>query len=219
MKRLLPIIPLLLLVSCGLTEKIKCGSDIEMGCNAIFGMKNTEQDQRLDNNDTKNTEQDNRIKALEEQNLSLIGNLNYISSEIVNLQAEVDANLFTMTTLDSTQASQIAALQAANVTINNTITTNAGIVTSFQNLVNANLVTLNAYVSAVPNPVVGVIDPCGDSPGFDEVLLKTKDGKYTGYFEQGSKRYLTVIQNGYSYVTTDGSNCHFSISSTGVLTY
>jgi hypothetical protein len=64
------------------------------------------------------------------------------------------------------------------------------------------------------NAVVEVYDPCGDSPGFDEVILKLADGTLMSYFESGSNRFLTILRPG-TYRTTDGSNCIFTIRSDG----
>jgi hypothetical protein len=43
-------------VSCGITERMSknCGSDIEMGCNLIFGTKTEEQDERINSINPKN---------------------------------------------------------------------------------------------------------------------------------------------------------------------
>ena len=60
-----------------------------------------------------------------------------------------------------------------------------------------------------------IIDPCGDSTGnFDESLIELSDGKILGYFEQGSRRYITVLPIG-NYMTTDAQRCRFSITSNG----
>lgn len=55
-----------------------------------------------------------------------------------------------------------------------------------------------------------IIDPCGDGSGYDEVVLKLTDGSFLAYFEQGSKRFLSIIPNG-SYQTTDQQACSFTI--------
>jgi hypothetical protein len=64
--------------------------------------------------------------------------------------------------------------------------------------------------------ITKIIDPCGDSVGFDEVILKTGSGKLIAYFENGASRYLSVIPTG-SYRTTDGTNCRFEVTSSGVV--
>jgi hypothetical protein len=64
--------------------------------------------------------------------------------------------------------------------------------------------------------ITKIIDPCGDSAGFDEVILKTGAGKLIAYFENGASRYLSVIPTG-SYRTTDGTNCLFEVTSGGLV--
>lgn len=55
-----------------------------------------------------------------------------------------------------------------------------------------------------------VLEPCGDSPGFDEVLLRMNSGRLVAYFESGGNRFLSTLPPG-NYRTTDGTNCNFSI--------
>lgn len=59
--------------------------------------------------------------------------------------------------------------------------------------------------------VVEVINPCGSSGGFDEVLLQLADGSFLAYFA-GSGGFLTVLNCGQSYVTTDAEACNFTIT-------
>lgn len=65
--------------------------------------------------------------------------------------------------------------------------------------------------------VLAIIDPCGDHPGHqDEVLLLLSNGQYLAYFRGfGSEEFLTILEWGKSYVTTDDQECHFKISATG----
>jgi len=58
--------------------------------------------------------------------------------------------------------------------------------------------------------VVDIIDPCGDSPGFDEVLLRLANGQLLAHFASGSLQFLTLVPDG-SYVTTDSQQCHFTV--------
>lgn len=68
--------------------------------------------------------------------------------------------------------------------------------------------------------VVGLLDPCGDATGqFDEVLLKLSDGRVMAYFEDGGKRFLSVLSVGTLYETTDSQRCRFKVSGTGALLY
>ena len=58
--------------------------------------------------------------------------------------------------------------------------------------------------------VTAIVDPCGDGPGFDEVLLKTSAG-LIAYFETGGNRHLSILGNG-TYQTTDAQSCIFTVS-------
>lgn len=61
--------------------------------------------------------------------------------------------------------------------------------------------------------IAEIVDPCGDGPGYDEVLLKTSSGKYIAYFEGlGSDRFLSVLEQEVNYETTDAQECQFYIS-------
>lgn len=64
--------------------------------------------------------------------------------------------------------------------------------------------------------ITKIIDPCGDSDGYDEVLLKIGSGQVLAYFENGGSRHLAVISTG-SYSTSDGTNCRFEVSSEGAV--
>lgn len=70
--------------------------------------------------------------------------------------------------------------------------------------------------------VLEIIDPCNDAPGIvDEVLIRLSDGRVLCSFSanaNGQNTRLAVLPAG-SYVTTDGSNCHFSVNVAGNITY
>lgn len=79
------------------------------------------------------------------------------------------------------------------------------------------IATLQGYKN-----IVAIIDPCGDSAGIhDEVLLRLQDNSILASFSDsasGSNTRFSLIDAG-SYVTTDGSNCHFTVSASGAVTY
>lgn len=71
---------------------------------------------------------------------------------------------------------------------------------------------------AAEDTVLEYIYPCGKRTGyFEEILLRTKSGKYIAYFEEtgSSKRFLTLLQPNVSYRTTDAKKCYFSINNDG----
>jgi len=61
--------------------------------------------------------------------------------------------------------------------------------------------------------VVGIYDPCPlvVSTGFQESLFRMSSGKLVAYFEQGNKRFLTVLKTGLRYRTTDSRACIFTL--------
>lgn len=63
--------------------------------------------------------------------------------------------------------------------------------------------------------VTDMYDPCGDGPGFDEVLLHLANGEWMAHYAGGGNlQFLTVLGPG-NYVTTDSQSCHFTIDSEG----
>jgi hypothetical protein len=62
--------------------------------------------------------------------------------------------------------------------------------------------------------VVNVIDPCGPSGGADEVFLQLANGTVVASFSDdasGLNTRLSILNDG-SYVTSDGTNCYFTVS-------
>jgi hypothetical protein len=204
MKLSLILSSLLLFTSCGVTEGLQknCGSDIEMGCNFVFGTKDADYKKDIDNLNKKNIEQDVRLDALEEQTDILVYNINNLQNDIddndntsliQSLQNTVNANVV-----------QLLSLSSSIVTLNGNINGLQGQITTLDN--------------ALSKTIVDMIDPCGDGVGFDEIILKTKDGKYISYFEDGGKRFLSILNAG-NYITTDRQACRFTITTNGQITF
>lgn len=59
--------------------------------------------------------------------------------------------------------------------------------------------------------IVEVIDPCGTQPGFNEVLLKTADGKIIAHYADGAKQFLSILTPN-NYRTTDFTPCYFTVN-------
>lgn len=66
--------------------------------------------------------------------------------------------------------------------------------------------------------VVAVVDPCPTvtSTDYKEMLLKLGDGKLVAYFEDGGKRFLSVLKPG-SYQTTDRRACSFIVTNNNTI--
>lgn len=58
--------------------------------------------------------------------------------------------------------------------------------------------------------VIEVIDPCGDGPNYDEVVLRLADRSLIAYFQNGTQRFLVKLTPG-TYVTTDAQQCTFQV--------
>ncbi len=58
--------------------------------------------------------------------------------------------------------------------------------------------------------VVEVVDPCGHQSLFDEVMLRLNNGQLLAHYANGTTQFLTFVIPG-NYVTTDGTNCYFSV--------
>lgn len=56
--------------------------------------------------------------------------------------------------------------------------------------------------------LVDVIDPCGDGPGVDEVLLQFNDGLILAWYKDLG---FSVLTEGNNYQTTDAQKCKFTI--------
>lgn len=69
-----------------------------------------------------------------------------------------------------------------------------------------------------PYTVTELIDPCGDAPGYDEVLMRLHNGLLVAHFASGTKQFLTVIGPG-TYMTTDGTACTFTVSPSGIVSW
>lgn len=65
-----------------------------------------------------------------------------------------------------------------------------------------------------PMSVASIVDPCGDDSGiYDEVILRLANGQLLASFSDnanGKNTRFSLLTPG-SYVTTDGSNCNFSV--------
>lgn len=58
--------------------------------------------------------------------------------------------------------------------------------------------------------VTELINPCAQTPGFNEVLLRLHNGQIIAHFSSGNLQFLSVIGPG-TYRTTDASSCLFTI--------
>jgi hypothetical protein len=111
--------------------------------------------------------------------------------------------------------SKVSALETSRDNMLSSISGLNGELDSSIALVTSQLLTLQNNVN-----IVEIVDPCGDTPSkYDEVLFKTSAGQYVGSFSDnaaGLNTRFSVLPIG-SYVTTDGTNCHFQVTAGGIL--
>lgn len=66
--------------------------------------------------------------------------------------------------------------------------------------------------------IVELLNPCGASGGFDEVLLRTHNNQLIAHFSSGNLQFLTLLTPG-SYRTTDAQNCNFTVHANMTVTW
>lgn len=69
-----------------------------------------------------------------------------------------------------------------------------------------------------PYSITEIINPCGDAPGFDEILFRTHNNQIIAHFSSGGLQFLTVLSPG-NYRTTDSQSCLFSVNSNMEVTW
>lgn len=206
---------LFLLVSCGVIEKNCPNGVVGKACQAALGSDKDLQDQ-IDKANGNISSLDNRVSVLEkrvedgfnflitkdtELQSLLLAQQSATNDELININNQINSVTSQLNVLQTNFNTQLTNLANQIITLNSQIVD-----------MNGDLVTLE---NSLQNSVTEIIDPCGDAPGFDEVILKTKNGKFLAYFENGSKRFLTKLTNG-TFMTTDGSSCTFTVSGTNL---
>lgn len=156
-------------------------------------------------------------KAVKQQISDLQGQVTGLQSQIDALQVQLN-NTDNNAILEATfVAGQIAALQASMAALIAQQTGDESLIANLQaqiNLLQASNATLLATIATLQGytQIVDVVDPCGDSAGYDEVLLKLSNGKYLAHFSSGNLQFLTELVENVSYRTTDQFPCYFHIS-------
>lgn len=232
MKKLLLSALLLSLTGCGVAEDLTghCRGFMDQYCDAILGQDPVTQDD-VDAINGRIASLEGQINALQAQVNQgdsymssvelLITNLNTqvtsINASIAQLQAQMAAN----NSQDASQQQAIAALQASLASLTTQVSTLQSGQAQQQNVLNGVLARLAALETNNSNgSVISFIDPCGDGPSYDEVIMKTSTGQLMAYFEdQGrSKRFLTLLSPG-QYETTDQQGCRFTVNSNGSVSW
>jgi hypothetical protein len=196
MKKILLIALTTVITGCGPVNLLNngCGGEARKLCDVLFG-PDTE-------TDVKNNEE--QIEELQKLIDSVISQVNSMDSLISLLKSQLkllETNLENQNEVDSNLQNQISNLQ----TQIDDLKTETDAQQDVLNDATTEIAELQGYSS-----IVEYIDPCGDGSGFDEVILKTSDGSLLAYFEQGSKRHLSLIPDG-QYRTTDNQQCYFDV--------
>lgn len=199
---------LTMLASCGYRQTIRsaCRLGTQM-CDTLFGQDEYTRDRQLEAN-TKS------IQDLEKQIQSLKTILDQGIFELGLYEQQIATNTALLTLLQlsaSNNAETIEQLKAQIETLQDKVNYQQVVLTDLEIQI-ANL--------ASDDTIVEYVDPCDNGPGFDEVLLRTKSGKYIAYFEEtgSSKRFLTILQRNITYRTSDTQKCYFTIDNDGQLT-
>lgn len=191
-------------VGCGVAENLSknCkGSDIEMGCNTVFGYRDNDQDSSIKSINE-------RVSALEVASAQALINISSNTSSILSMQALI-ATLPTGSNITSL-SNRIALLESQIGTP----------VTGLQATITANTAAILSLQSN--HSVTKLIDPCGNGPGYDEIFLRTNTGKIIASFSDnasGLNTRFSELTVGGPYFTTDGTGCTFTVTMVaGVLT-
>lgn len=150
-----------------------------------------------------------------------------VTEDLAREVASIKSTLDMLIKESDSYATEIKTLRAVVQLLKQDLDANADYIISLnedimhmQEQINNQQVIINNHQAelvqlSMQDSITEFYDPCGDSAGFDEVLLKTKSGKFIAYFESGSQRYLTVLQKNTSYRTTDNSRCYFTLNNDG----
>jgi len=182
---------------CGYQRTLRAHCHLEgQACDNLFGVNQYEVDES----------QDAANKALAAEVVSIKQTLDNLIQDVRFIQSQLETNNVLLTLLRQDINSNYDLIQALEL---NTI--------ALENRLDYQQVIVNNHQIELANlasedPIVEYTYPCGKRTGyFDEVLLHTKSGKYIAYFENGNKRFLTVLNDNVSYMLTDGSNCTFTL--------
>lgn len=146
-------------------------------------------------NDERFTDIENRISSLED-----LVETNILAIEYTNLKIEAVESL--QADLNQSQSDELIRLNG-----------------NLERLQGAtdNFIAQLAQLKAQDNVVV-MIDPCPSvkSKDYKEMLFKLESGALVAYFEDGGKRFLTVLTPG-NYRTTDSRQCNFTVDNNNVI--
>lgn len=195
---------LLAAFGCGYRQsmRIGCHWDTQI-CDNLFGKDEYELQNQVD------------------QNTKDVAN---IKKELETMQTVLDMSIQDISLYQqqlSTLQSLVAILQVSTINNSETIVELQQQIESLTERIDYQQVIVNNMQIELSNlaisgdPIVEYYDPCNNGPGFDEVLMRTRSGKYIAYFESGSNRHLTILEANTIYRTTDQQKCFFTLNNAG----
>lgn len=149
--------------------------------------------------------------------------------KISDLENKVSANLSSISNLAISADSSSEEIAALNEALAQSNEETSGAILALITQHSANYNSLNAIIETLQGQttsllakqasleledrVVGIFDPCPtvSSTKFKESFFEMSSGKLVAYFEDGNKRFLTVLKTGTSYRTTDSRACLFTL--------
>lgn len=173
---------------CGAVND-SCGSDLRMGCNAIFGEL---PEDRLENELAKRDQEQSIKDAEQDKKLSELSmSILKVSEEVDGINSKLDTFIVDLGTLETSFEEfgiEVEQLETNLVDAYNTVYSRVD--------------TLESNVQ-----IASIYNPC---PNSKEVLIELSTGEFIAYFESGNKRYLSKLDSG-NYMTSDGTKCRFTI--------
>lgn len=158
---------------------------------------------------------ENRINEVETRLADLEGKVSANTTSINSLSASLTSTNNSISLLEQDLAE---ADQAFTEELQNSIaeaTANSNSLLAMIETLQGQTTTLLAKQAALEleDRVIGIYDPCPlvSSTGFKESLFRMSSGKLVAYFEDGSKRFLSVLKTNMTYRTTDSRACLFTL--------
>lgn len=158
--------------------------------------------------------------ALQLETSTLVLNVNGLASGLAQLNA---LNAYVNNLANQGAAayiqlnSAISALQNQMTIVQGDLITLSSNMTTLQSVSNAATIQLAALAGY--KHITSIKDPCGPQGNWNEIFLRLSDGSYIASFSEqanGKNTRFVVLQDG-NYVTTDGTNCHFTVSGSGTV--
>lgn len=191
---------------CGYRQsmRIGCHWDTQI-CDNLFGKDEYELQNQVNQNSKDVASIKKELETMQTMLDMSIQDISLYQQQLTTLQSLVA--ILQVSTINNEE--NITDLQEQIDTLNDRI--------DYQQVIVNNMQIELGNLAISGDPIVEYYDPCNNGPGFDEVLMRTRSGKYIAYFEEtgSSKRFLTILQPGSNYVTSDTQKCYFTLNSDG----